>query len=271
MPWAIVCGFFAYLCRLAARVALVVAAGVPGVAIAATHGTARADTSFVAISDLPAAAQPGARVRTTSRIDLLLAQRLVDGRAAQLINASNPMQVLDGERNAGVWLGAWSAQVPVPAGLVRQSLGYPIGPMAILRSDTTIHDWNALASRTVCVVEDEPYVGEIAARFGALEQRYPSATDALLAVRAGRCDAGVLSNHLLDALQKFPEWKKFSARLPAYRHVDLVWVSTEAGADEFWRSRMQEVTSAQLAAMTTQQAREIAFEVYLDQVVPDCH
>ena len=55
-----------------------------------------------------------------------------------------------------------------------------------MRSDTDIGSWQALAGRTACVVDSGPYSGEIAERFGAIEQRYPSATDVLLAVRAGQ-------------------------------------------------------------------------------------
>lgn len=242
-----------------------------GEAVAATPGASPVSGGFVAVADVPPAARPGAKVRTTGRIELLLAQYLAGGSDVELLGASDPGQAVHARSGAGIWLGVWPEQMSVPAGMMRQSLAYPVGPMAILRSDTTIHDWKALATRTVCVVEGEPYIGEIAERFGAVEQRYPSAADALLAVRAGQCDAGVLSDRLLDALQKFPEWKKFSARLPAYRHADLVWVSTQAGADAGWSSRMRALTPAKLAAITAQQARDIAFEVYLDQVVPDCH
>lgn len=255
-----------------AGIALVLAWGGAGSAVAATPHTSTSDAGFVSVAHVPPVALPGAKVRTTARIELLLAQDLAGGPDAELLSASDPVQAVHAHRDAGIWLGVWpQAQGSVPEDMVRRSLHYPIGPMAIMRSDTSIHEWSALAARSVCVVEGEPYVGEIAARFGAIEQRYPSATDALLAVRAGQCDAGVMSDRLLTALQEFPEWKKFSARLPAYRHEDLVWASTQSGADVLWNSRMRAVTSAKLAAMTTQQARDIAFEVYLDQVVPDCH
>lgn len=262
---------FTLLCRWGAGIAVVIAWGGSGTAIAATSSALLADAAFVAVMGVPSVARPGAKARTTGRIELLLAQNLADGPDAHLIEAPDPLQAMHAGSGAGIWLGVWPAQMPVPVGIVRQSLAYRVGPMAILRSDTTIRDWKALASRTVCVDESEPYVGEIAERFGAIEQRYPSATDALLAVRAGQCDAGVLSDRLLDALHKFPEWKKFSARLPAYRQADLVWVSTVEGADAMWSSRMRAITSTKLAAMTAQQARDIAFEVYLDQIVPDCH
>lgn len=243
-----------------------------GVAVASTPGASPTGVGFVAVADAPAAARPGAKVRTSGRIELLLAQDLAGGPDVGLLGASDPVQATHAHGGAGIWLGVWpQAQDSVPVDMVRQSLNYPVGPMAIMRSDTHIHDWSALAARTVCVVDGEPYVGELAARFGAIEQRYPSVTDALLAVRAGQCDAGVMSDRLLTALQKFPEWKKFSARLPAYRHEDLVWASTRSGADALWNSRMRAITSAKLAAMTAQQARDIAFEVYLDQIVPDCH
>lgn len=252
--------------------ALVLVWGGVGISVAVASDLASIDAGFVAVAEVPPAALPGAKVRTTGRIELLLARDLADKFDAELLDAASPAQAAQRHGGAGVWLGAESqTRGSVPAGSVHHSLNYLVGPMAIMRSDTSIHDWSALATRTVCVVENEPYVGELAARFGAIEQRYPSATDALLAVRAGQCDAGVMSDRLLTALEWFPEWKKFSARLPAYRHEDLVWASTRSDAEVLWNPRMRAITPAELAALTAQQARDIAFEVYLDQVVPDCH
>lgn len=255
-----------------AGMALMLAWGGAGFAATASLDVPLVDTGLIAVADAPPAARPGAKVRTSGRIELLLAQHLAGEPDADLLDAPDPVRAAHAGSGQGLWLGVWpQAQGSVPEDMVRQSLNYPVGPMAIMRSDTDIRDWTALASRTVCVVDREGYVGELAARFGAIEQVYPSATDALLAVRAGQCDAGVMSDQLLAALQKFPEWKKFSARLPAYRHENLVWASTRSGADALWNTRMRTVTSSKLAAITAQQARDIAFEVYLDQVVPDCH
>jgi polar amino acid transport system substrate-binding protein len=228
------------------------------------------DAGVVAVADAPPVAAAGAKVRTPGRIEVLLAQSLAGGPDTALLAASDPLDAVQ-NRGAGIWLGVWPDAVPVPAGIVRRTLDYRVGPTAIMRSDTDIREWRALAGRTVCVVGNGPYAGELAQRFDAIEQGYPSATDVLLAVRAGQCDAGVLNDRLVNALAKFPEWKKFSARLPAYRHAELVWASSQAGAEEQWGARMETITSAKLAAMTAQQARDIAFEVYLDQVVPDCH
>src|SRR5690606_7072121 len=151
-------------------------------------------------------------------------------------------------------------------------LDYSISPMAIMRTDTDIHEWSALAGRTVCLAADGRYVGEMAARYGAIEQVYPSTTDALLGVRIGSCDAMVHDQAFLEALLAFPEWRKFSARLEPYRHVELARVTAAHTPRSGAVRALLEVSSPKrLAALTADQAREIAFEVYLDQTVPDCH
>src|SRR5690606_14975281 len=143
------------------------------------------------------------------------------GPDAVLVAESDPVR---GARN-GIWLGFWPAGREVPDDVRRVSLDYAVGPMAIMRTDTDIRGWKDLAGRTVCMDGGGRYLGEVAERFGAIELVYPTATDALLAVRVGQCDAAVQDDRFLEALLKFPEWKKFSASLPAYRHEDLVWVA----------------------------------------------
>ncbi|MDN5844141.1 MAG: ABC transporter substrate-binding protein [Alcaligenaceae bacterium] len=222
----------------------------------------------VALSSAPPVAAAGAKVRTPGRIEVLIARDLAGG-GPDAVLVSEP-DAVRGARE-GVWLGVWPDGQAVPADVRRVSLDYAVGPMAIMRTDTDIRDWKDLSGRTVCMDGNGRYVGEVAARFGAIEQIYPSATDALLAVRTGLCDATVQDDRFLHALLKFPEWKKFSADLPAYRHMDLVWATGAGDAYEDWALRMQSHASVRIDAMTAQQARDIAFEVYLDQAVPDCH
>src|SRR5690606_35670399 len=169
------------------------------------------------------------------------------------------------------WLGVADPAALGPA-VQASDLHYSLSPLAILRTDTDIHDWRALSGRTVCLAADGRYVGEISARYGAIEQVYPSVTDALLGVRTGACDAMVHDQAFLEALLKFPEWRKFSARLEPYRRVALVRETTDyPGQPDALRALAAASARQGRAGFRADQAGDSAFEVYLDQVVPDCH
>lgn len=152
--------------------------------------------------------------------------------------------------------------------------GYVAAPMAIMRTDTDIRRWEQLKGRTVCVSEGGLYAGTLAARYGAIEMPKRAPADALLALRIGECDATVHDSALLEELLKMPEWKKFSARLPAGAGKPLSFVVPAADTKTAAALR-QAVADWQktgyLRELTTKAARSIAFEVYLDQNVPDCH
>lgn len=215
---------------------------------------------------VPVAHLPGAKVRTPARLEMLLAQTRMgrwDVRAAP-----SPLATLAAQ-DITVWMGPLLRDVSLPDAWRQSPLGWSASPMAIMRSDTRIGAWQQLRDRTVCLARDGRYVGELAARFKAREQVYPSVADALLALRAGLCDATVQDEGLLRELLRFPEWKKFSAQLAPYRHEDLTVVVRDdvPVPNEF----SQAVNPAKLRALARQQAKDIAFEVYLDQVVPDCH
>lgn len=152
--------------------------------------------------------------------------------------------------------------------------GYASSAMAIMRTDTDIKSWEQLKGRTVCVSADSRFAGMAAARHGAIEKRYKAPTDSLLALRTGACDAAVHDGGLLKELIKLPEWKKFSATLPLVSAKPLVFVvpAQDAGTAQLlqqvaaqWRKEQR------LDQLNTKRARTIAFEVYLDQDVPDCH
>jgi polar amino acid transport system substrate-binding protein len=166
----------------------------------------------------------------------------------------------------------------VDAGALRGTMlvptGYVAGPMAIMRSDTDIKRWEQLKGRTVCVSEGGRYVGTIAARYGAIEKVLRAPADSLLALRTGRCDAAVHDDAMLEELLKLPEWKKFSARLPAVQRTPLVFAVPAGDAPS--AALLQQVASDWRASgfldqLMKKRARSIAFEVYLDQDVPDCH
>ncbi|GAB3542055.1 transporter substrate-binding domain-containing protein [Noviherbaspirillum agri] len=153
-------------------------------------------------------------------------------------------------------------------------VGYAAGPMAIMRSDTTIKSWEQLKGRKVCVSEGGQYVGTLAAKYGAVEKLYRAPADALIAVRVGECDATVHPNVMLEELIKLPEWKKFSASLPVGPRSELAFV-VPAG-DKKSAAFLKQVTDEWTAQghvdqLVKKSVRNIAFEVYLDQTVPDCH
>lgn len=152
--------------------------------------------------------------------------------------------------------------------------GYSAGPMAILRTDTTIKSWAQLKGRIVCIAEGSRYAGTIAETYGAIEQRYRAPADSLLAMRIGDCDAAVDDSTMLEELLKLPEWKKFSARLPTGQRSALVLVAPRGDAPTaaFLRQVVNEWRASKyLNQVITKAIRNIAFEVYLDQNVPDCH
>lgn len=146
-------------------------------------------------------------------------------------------------------------------------------PAVLMRSDTSIRTWADLAGRSVCVVRDSIHQG-YAAQFGAAEQVYPAPADSLLALRVGECDAALQESALIDALVKLPEWKKFSATLPPGRGKSLVaLIPREASADaRVLQQQLERLASSTVVGrLYANVAKDIAFEVYLDQAVEDCH
>jgi polar amino acid transport system substrate-binding protein len=185
-----------------------------------------------------------------------------------------PSAMVGADARADIALLALGAGHPSRASATVIGTGYSAAPMAILRTDTDIKRWEQLKGRKVCLSEGGLYVGTLAAKYGALEivQRAPA--DSLLALRTGACDAAVHDSALLEELIKLPEWKKFSARLPAGPAVPLVFVvpAADGKSAEFLRRTVDEWKSGAFIEQAVQKAvRHIAFEVYLDQDVPDCH
>lgn len=146
-------------------------------------------------------------------------------------------------------------------------------PMAIMRSDTRLRAWVDLADRTVCVSRNSRHRG-YAASYGASEIMFPAPADALLALRRGACDAAVHEAGVLQAMTRLPEWAKFSASLPLgqARSLHAVLPGELSEQDEQLLKQLRQLVSASATqAMYARVARDIAFEVYLDQVVEDCH
>lgn len=152
--------------------------------------------------------------------------------------------------------------------------GYAAGPMAIMRTDTDIKSWEQLKGRKVCVSEGGVHIGTITAKYGAIEMVYKAPADALIAVRVGECDATVHDSAMLEELIKYPEWKKFSARLPAGPQSVLAFIvpaSNKKSADFLRQVVADWKATGHLDKTLKTAVRNIAFEVYLDQNAPDCH
>lgn len=219
----------------------------------------------------------GTKVRTPEAIDTALAQALADKLALALqavpAQAGGKDVLLSTDKPRAVLASASGVQSTEQARVVIPT-GYVLAPMAIMRTDTDIKSWEQLQGRTVCLSEGGRYVGTMASRYGAKEMIYRAPADALLALRIGECDAAVHDETMLKSLLKLPEWKKFSAKLTVKDKEPLVFLA--AANDQPMVSALKQLThqwksSKHLAALTKTRANDIAFEVYLDQVVADCH
>lgn len=218
----------------------------------------------------------GTKFRTPEGIEHVLAQDLAQRLQAKAValqvggdKSSRPAK----GRKADLQLQVAQPGTSSGTNTVTVPTGYVAAPMAIMRSDTTIKSWEQLKGRSVCVTQSGRYAG-LAARYGATEKPYKAAADALLALRIGTCDATIHDAALLEELLKLPEWKKFSARLTPLAGAPLAIVLPKD--DDKARSWATQVTQEWQASGYLQQqlrlmARNIAFEVYLDQDVPDCH
>ena len=162
----------------------------------------------------------------------------------------------------------------VPPHVTVVPIDYRAVPMAIMRSDTTIKRWEQLEGRKVCVAAGGNHVGTIAGRYRALEQVHPSATDALVALREGSCDAMVHDSTMLEELIRYPEWKKFSARLRGNQRSTLallVPAHEQSKVATLRRVAFEWDANGYPEQLVKKTVRDIAFEVYLEQDVPDCH
>lgn len=216
---------------------------------------------------------PGAKVRTPEGMAPLLAERL--GREIPL----RQVPASDTGARPDVLLvpvhahGGAAEEGRAEEGRVIPT-GYRAGIMAIMRTDTDIRRWEDLRGRTVCLAEGSGLTGQMQGRYGAVEKIFRAPADALLDLRIGGCDAAVHDSTMLEALLKLPEWQKFSARLPVQDERDLAFIvrKDDPVLVESLQSRVREWRdSGLLAKLTRQSANDIAFEVYLDQEVPDCH
>lgn len=229
---------------------------------------------------------PGAKVRTPEGLAPLLAQRLAKELPVQLVQAGAvdkssgaaaavaAVESVDAPETPNAWLMPVDAAATPLAGKALIPTGYRAGFMAIMRTDTDIQRWEDLRGRTVCLAEESGLRGRMHARYGAIEKVFRAPADALLDLRIGGCDATVHDSSMLQALLDFPEWQKFSAQLPVQDEREWAFVlpTSDYALVQHLQSQVQQWQDSDLLTkLTAQRARDIAFEVYLDQEVPDCH
>lgn len=219
----------------------------------------------------------GAKYRTAESVETLLAQDLAARLKVPLTTLratpANRLQLLAGGK-ADVVLAAIGDTGPLLRNVTLVPTGYTAAPLAILRTDTDIKKPEQLKGRTVCLSEGGAYVGTMAARYGAIEKVAKAPADSLLALRTGACDAAVHDDTMLNELLKLPEWKKFSARLKVGPRAALMLIAPASDADTvaFLRKTVRAWSDKRyLTQIRKKWANDVAFEVYLDQSVPDCH
>jgi polar amino acid transport system substrate-binding protein len=217
------------------------------------------------------------KFRTPENIDSALAEALAEKMKARLtgvqVHQKDRVKAI-ASRKADVVLTTIADTGPLDKSVAIVQTGYSAGPMAIMRTDTTIKTWHQLKGRKVCVAQDGRYVGTIAEKYGATEMVFRAPADALLALRIGNCDAAVHDSTMLEQLIKLPEWKKFSARLPVGLLSLLVFAlpaNDTHTASLLTKLANEWSSTGHLKQLTEKMVRNIAFEVYLDQNVPDCH
>ncbi len=220
----------------------------------------------------------GSKVRTPEGVDTFLAddlaQRLLAAPQTVLADTANQAGLLEEGKARLLLLPVADPDALRSSAVAAIPTGYSAGAMAIMRSDTDIKTWKQLAGRTVCLAQGGRYVGQMAAKYGAIEKVFKAPADSLLTLRTGGCDAAVHDSAMLNELLKLPEWKKFSARLPVQDLTPLAFV-IPVGATES-ASFLKQVAGDwashhYLEKITRTAARDIAFEVYLDQTISDCH
>ncbi|WP_397475349.1 ABC transporter substrate-binding protein [Pusillimonas sp.] len=218
----------------------------------------------------------GTKVRTPESIETLLVEAVAKAleRQPRFVGLDSAHTSVAPDTIDFAVVDVPEGETPPTNGWTAIATGQVTHPMAIMRTDTDIRSWRQLTGRTVCVAEDGRYVGHIAEKYGAIEQVYRAPADSLLALRIGECDAAVHDDTMLKALLRFPEWKKFSASLSA-RDASVQYFLVSASHPEL-AVKLQEMvkswkTKGYYGKLIADMTQDIAFEVYLDQAVPDCH
>ncbi|WP_313621801.1 transporter substrate-binding domain-containing protein [Achromobacter sp.] len=218
----------------------------------------------------------GAKIRTPEGLDAAMTEKLgaslnLPVRLVQLPVAQAATALASGQ----VDLVLADSPQSQPDTVAMQATGYAARPKAVIRSDTRLRKPADVRGRTVCMAEAATQAKALAEGWGAAVRTYRVPSDALVAVREGTCDIGLVDDAVWEPLVRFPEWKKFSSTLAADgARQERVWlVAASDQASRTWLDQEMRAWDRAGAwkAMTSKWARDVAFDVYLDQEVPDCH
>ena len=158
----------------------------------------------------------------------------------------------------------------LPDGIIALRSGYRSGLAAAMRSDTTIRTWQDLQGRAVCVTGAGHEAEAVARRHGARIERVDAPAQALVRLRLGQCEASLHDAAQLEALLSRDDWQKFSATLPAIDTTELVLLAHQPDR-ALQQAVRAEAEPQRWQARNARWAANIAFEVYFDQMGPDCH
>ncbi|AZR94300.1 hypothetical protein BBB39_11260 [Bordetella trematum] len=253
-----------------AALALMLSAGVSAAAGPFAQAQARGELRV----GVPALAD-AQRVRTPHGLGPLAAERL-----AQALGLPLALQALAADQAADA-LAAGQVDVVLmaagePPGVApRQAwvaARYQPQPRAVIRSDTPMRRWEEARGRSVCMARANQPARALAHSHGAVLQEYDLPSEALVAVREGRCDIGLIDDAAWQSLMQLPEWRKFSASLPPEGpHAESGWLVP--AAEQAWLAREMRLWQGRgvWRELAGRWAREVAFDVYLDQDGIDCH
>ncbi|MFJ1298651.1 PhnD/SsuA/transferrin family substrate-binding protein [Pseudomonadota bacterium AL_CKDN230030165-1A_HGKHYDSX7] len=242
---------------------------------ARARGELRVGVAYV--TPVPAA---GAKIRTAEGLDVPAATRLGErlglpvqrvqidpARAAQAL-ADGQVDVVLVNRPAG----AEGRDAEAAEAVSWVGTDYAARPKAVIRSDTPLRRWADVRGKIVCMAAAAAAAQRFAEQHGATLQIHKVPSDALVAVREGSCDVGVIDDTVWAPLMAYPEWRKFSSTLAAAGpRQELGWYANTEQATWLKGEMQRWSREGAWKAMTDQWARDVAFDVYLDQEVPDCH
>lgn len=265
--------------RLFALSALCSCIALAGSAQAQPVGFAAAKARGELVIGVPYLAPPpvaGAKIRTPDGLDANMAEKLAQSLGVPV----RLQQVTAGEAAAALAAGQVDLVLAdggkgQPQTVAVQATGYDARPKALIRSDTPFSKPSDVRGRSVCMAEAAEQAKTLAQGWGAVVRTYRVPSDALVAVREGACDIALVDDAVWEPLVRFPEWKKFSSTLAAdgARRARVWLLPADDSASRKWLSDEMRGwdRSGAVKAMTAKWARDVAFDVYLDQEVPDCH
>lgn len=152
--------------------------------------------------------------------------------------------------------------------------GFQSGLSVAMRSDTRVRQWRDLTGQVVCASASNARAQALASALDSHLKVFPAPAQALAQVRTGECAAAILDRAQLDPLFQRKEWLKFSATLPPTEPSRLVAVVSTDRPDlaaTVSTAVAQIGTTARWTERREKWAANVAFEVYFDQIGPDCH